>query len=148
MAGPEWDFVAFEVKSWGAPVTSWRMLPDGSGSWTEAVRTEGEPPTTPPALAWHDIEAAPANYAALESILRRLPHPAPNYEDCDNFMNDAPYGTLRLTRGATTTEIAWNDGCMDEDYRAFVAVLKEADEHVASLGKAAPVSRTDDPPSG
>ena len=42
-SGP-WDLIAFEVKSWGRPVTSWRLLADGSGSWTEAVRDDGTPP--------------------------------------------------------------------------------------------------------
>lgn len=144
--GPDWDFVAFEVKSWGAPVTSWRMTPDGGGSWTEALREDGTPFNQPPSLAWHTIEPAAANYSALEAILRKLPQVAPDYEDCENRMTDAAYGTIRLTRGATTTEIAWNDGCFDEDYRAFIAVLKEADEHVAAIGKAAPVSRVEQPP--
>ena len=143
-----WDFVAFEVKSWGGPVTSWRILPNGGGSWTEAIRPEGTPPTSPASQAWHEIEADAANYARLEAILRKLPSPAPDFNACDNFMSDMAYGTLRLTRGATTTEIAWNDGCLDDDYRAFMAVLREADEHMQALGKAAPVSRVDPPPAG
>lgn len=56
---------------------------------------------------------------------------------------DAPYGTIRITRGATTTEHAFNTGCFDADYARFVAVLKEADTLVATWGKAAPVSRTE-----
>ena len=144
--GPDWDFVAFEVKSWGSQVSSWRMTPDGGGSWTQAVREEGAPFNQPAPLAWHSFEAEAANYTALEAILRRLPQVAPDFEECENRMSDAAYGTLRLTRGATTTEIAWNDGCFDEDYRAFIAVLKEADEHVAAIGKAAPVSRVEQPP--
>ena len=142
-----WDFVQFEVKSWGAPISSWRILPDGGGSWTEAVPEDGQPPTVPAAQAWHEIEPDPANYAALEAILARLPDPAPDSGDCTNFMTDAPYGTLRLTRGATTTEIAWNSGCMDEDYLVFMGVLKEADPHMQAIGKAAPVSRVEAAPT-
>lgn len=142
---PDWDFIAFEVKSWGSQVSSWRMTPDGGGSWTQAVREDGAPFNQPAPLAWHSFEPEAANYTALETILRKLPQVAPDFEDCENRMSDAAYGTLRLTRGATTTEIAWNDGCFDEDYRAFLAVLKEADEHVADIGKAAPVSRVEQP---
>ncbi|WP_369025837.1 hypothetical protein [Qipengyuania sp. RANM35] len=128
-------------------MTSWRMLPDGGGSWTEAVRKEGEAFNSPPTLVWHEIDPDASNYVVLEKILRRLPKPAPDSQACTNFMTDAPYGLLRMTKGATTTEISWNDGCMDDDYRTFVAVLREADAHVAKLGKAAPVSRTEDPAS-
>lgn len=142
----DWDLVSFEVKSWGAPVTSWRILANGGGSWTEAVRSEGQPPTVPPALAWHEIEPDPSNYATLQEILQRLPATAPDSAKCERFMTDAAYGLLRMTKGATTTEIAWNDGCFDEDYRAFLSILKDADAHMAALGKAAPVTRTEEPP--
>jgi hypothetical protein len=36
-----WDMIAFKVKSWGRPISSWRLLPDGSGSWTQTVDTDG-----------------------------------------------------------------------------------------------------------
>lgn len=145
---PEWDMVVFEVKSWGAPISSWRILADGGGSWTEAVRADGA--AYPDyQLAWHEITPDPRNYIALEKVIRQLPKPAPDSQQCANFMADMAYGTIRLTRGATTIEIAWNDGCMDESYRAFMAVLKQADEHMQALGKAAPVTRTEGPaPSG
>ena len=146
-SAPDWDYVEFEVKSWGGPVTSWRILSNGGGSWTEAVRTNGQAPTTPASHAWHEIDPDAANYAALEAILRRLPNPAPDFNSCENFMSDMAYGTLRLTRGATTIEIAWNDGCLDDDYREFMGVLREAHEHMQALGKAAPVSRIE-PPAG
>lgn len=144
---PDWDMVAFEVKSWGAPVSSWRILSNGGGSWTEAVRPDGQPPTSVPSLAWHEIEPEAANYAELERILRQLPDPAPDADACENFMTDMPYGTLRLTRGATTIEIAWNSGCLDDGYVAFVSTLREADQHMQELGKAAPVSRVEPPPA-
>jgi len=141
--GPDWDFVSFEVKSWGAPITSWRIGPNGGGSWTEAVNEEGQSPRAQPSLAWHEIAENPANYIALEEILRRLPDPAPNSSGCKNFMTDAPYGILRMTKGATTIEIAWNDGCRDPDYREFIDILREADQHIAGLGKAAPITRSE-----
>ncbi|MBY6014981.1 hypothetical protein KUV75_08695 [Qipengyuania gaetbuli] len=145
---PDWDFVAFEVKSWGGPITSWRILPNGGGSWTEAIRPEGQPPTAPASQAWHEIEPDVTNYAKLEEILPKLPSPAPDFDACDNRMNDMAYGTLRLTRGATTTEIAWNEGCLDDDYQDFMGILREADEHMRTPGKAAPVSRVEPPDGG
>ena len=144
----EWDFVAFEVKSWGGPVTSWRILPNGGGSWTEAIRPEGDPPTAPASQAWHEIEPNETNYNRLAAILRALPDPAPDFNACENFMSDMAYGTLRLTRGAVTIEIAWNEGCLDDNYQAFMAVLRAADEHMQTLGKAAPVSRVEPAPGG
>ena len=60
------------------------------------------------------------------------------------MMNDAPYGTIRMTKGATTTEIRWNSGCMDQDYASFMGVLREADTLVSGWGKANPADRTED----
>ena len=142
-----WDFLEFEVKSWGSSRSSWRMLPNGGGSWTVAVQEDGQPPNAPAAQEWHEIEPEAGNYARLEAILDKLPDPAPDFQACANFMTDAAYGTLRLTRGATTTEIAWNSGCLDDDYVAFMDVLREADQHVQALGKAAPVSRVEPAPT-
>ena len=142
-----WDFVEFEVKSWGSSRSSWRMLPNGGGSWTVPVQEDGQPPNAPAAQQWHEIEPEAGNYVLLEAILDKLPDPAPDYQDCANFITDAAYGSLRLTRGATTTEIAWNSGCLDDDYVAFMDVLREADQHVQALGKAAPVSRVEPAPT-
>ena len=141
-SGP-WDLIAFEVKSWGRPVTSWRLLSDGSGSWTEAVRDEGAP-LHDYTLVWHEFAAGADGHRQVETLLSRLPDTIPDYADCANRMTDLPYGTLRLTRGATTVEIAWNSGCTDDGYRAFIEILKAADTTVAAWGRAAPVQRTED----
>ncbi|BDW81692.1 hypothetical protein MACH24_11300 [Erythrobacter sp. Dej080120_24] len=137
---PRWDFIAFEVKSWGETVTSWRMAPGVGGSWTEARKEAGEPLGSY-TLVWHEIDADARFYSTLESVLARLHQPAPDANDCDNFMTDLAYGTIRLTKGATTTEIAWNSGCMDEDYTDFIGVLKEADTLVAEAGRKGRVLR-------
>ena len=141
LAGP-WDMIAFDVRSWGRPLTSWRLLPGGSGSWTESVEERGERGPRFGAV-WHEVEAGPQGFGRLAAELARLPMPAPDSAACSNFIPDLPYGTLRLTRGATTIEIAWNSGCMDADYRAFVAVLKAADSMVAGWGRAGRVLRTE-----
>jgi len=141
-SGP-WDLIAFEVKSWGQPVTSWRLLADGSGSWTETVHDDGAPPGGY-RLVWHEFAAGANGYQQVESILSRLPDPVPDYADCANRMTDLPYGTIRLTRGATTVEIAWNSGCMDDGYRAFIDTLKAADTMIAARGRTGRVLRTEE----
>lgn len=135
--------IAFEVRSWGAPLTQWRYTLEYGGVWVEvAPKPDAPQPTW--TKDYHTLEADPARYAALEAIVRKLPTPAPDAARCTNFMTDAPYGTIRLTRGATTTEISWNSGCLDDDYAAFTAVLREADQMVAAWGKAVEVNRTED----
>ncbi len=142
-SGP-WDMVAFEVKSWGRPVTSWTLLADGSGSWTEAVRDEGAPPDGY-RLVWHEFAAGADGYRQVEAILSRLPESIPDYDDCANRMTDLPYGTLRLTHGATTVEVAWNSGCLDDGYREFIGTLKAADTVVAHWGRPGRVLRMEGP---
>lgn len=139
---PEWNFIAFETKSWGEPLSSWRLLNNGGGSWTEAVKAKGQSLGSY-LLVWHEIEPNVQNYIAIERILRGLPHPAPDFNRCANRMSDMPYGTIRLTSGATTIEIAWNSGCLDESYQSFLNILKDADGRVRALGKAGKVLRTE-----
>jgi hypothetical protein len=139
MAGP-WDMISFEVKSWGRPVTSWRLLSDGSGSWTETVAERG-PQAPRYSAVWHEFDAGEEGFGRVVRELSRLPVPAPNSGACADYITDLPYGTIRLTRGATTVEIAWNSGCMDEDYKAFIQTLKAADSIVAGWGRAGRVLR-------
>ena len=135
---PDWDMVVFDMKSWGEPVVSWRITSRGGGSWTETERGDRLGRYT---LVWHEIEPAAERYVALERILRRLPEQAPDSAECTNFMTDQPYGTIRLTRGATTVEHAYNAGCMDEAYAEFLATLRNANDLVALWGRDAPVLR-------
>lgn len=141
MAGP-WDMIAFEVKSWGRALSSWRLLRSGAGSWTETVEERGERSTRYSAV-WHEVDAGEPGFARVVAELARLTLPAPDPALCSQRMTDLPYGVLRLTRGATTLEIAWNSGCMDANYRAFVAILKAADSIVAAWGRAGAVLRTE-----
>jgi hypothetical protein len=144
--GP-WDMIAFEVKSWGRPVTSWRLLQNGSGSWTETVAAR-DAPASRYSLVWHEFDAGELGYERVATELSRLPMPAPDSAACADYITDLPYGTIRLTRGATTVELAWNSGCMDADYKAFIQVLKAADSIVAGWGRAGRVLRTEPlPPS-
>jgi len=138
-----WSFIAFETKSWGEPLSSWRLLRNGGGSWTETIKAKGQR-LGEYSIAWHEIEPNEQNYTAVERVLRRLPHPAPDFSECRNLVTDMPYGTIRLTSGATTIEISWNSGCMDESYRPFIDTLKEADAMVREWGKAGKVLRTED----
>lgn len=137
---PNWDIVAFEVKSWGQARSSWTIGRDGTGNWAEPVGTPSET-GAPTHTAYHLIEAGSSGFARIAAILSNLPDPAPDSRDCEQFMPDMAYGTVRLTKGATTTEIAWNAGCMDERYRSFMATLQQADELMREWGKAGKIVR-------
>lgn len=137
-----WDTVAFESKSWGRPIRSWTISSSGQGSWTKASEMEnGELARYD--LEWREVDAGAEGAAKLSALLSQVPVPAPDSSKCTDFMTDSVYGTLRITRGATTTEIAWNSGCMDEEYRAFLAPLREADQLVAEWGETGTYLRTE-----
>lgn len=142
---PDWDLIAFEVKSWGAPIHQWQFSPLYGGVWI-GVERKDDPSRIVWTKSFHTLDADGARYAELEALVRKLPRPAPDAADCSNMMTDMPYGTIRLTRGATTTEIAWQSGCLDDGYAGFIATLREADSLVTEWGKAVPVSRTEDQP--
>ncbi|MCJ2178585.1 hypothetical protein [Novosphingobium album (ex Hu et al. 2023)] len=137
-----WDLIAFEVKSWGRGISSWRIGTDGAGNWAESTDTAGEQ-TADTRTVYHVIEAGPDGFEQIRIILSHLPDPALDANSCRQFIPDMAYGTIRFTKGATTTEIAWNSGCMDDDYRTFMEALKQADELMRQRGKAGRILRTE-----
>ena len=140
---PSWDMLAFEVKRWRKIQTRWQFTPQYGGVWVEvSPKADAEAPTE--THAFHTLAQDPARFLKLADIVAKLPPVAPDSEACANMMNDAPYGTIRMTKGATTTEIRWNSGCMDQDYASFMGVLREADTLVSGWGKANPADRTED----
>lgn len=143
LAGP-WDRIVFERNSWGVPQGAWRLLPDGTGSWTETEREAGAPLDSYQ-LVRHELGIDPAAYARLRAIIESLPFPPPAYAGCTDFMTDQPYGTLRLEKDAAALEIAYNAGCRDDDYRPLIDGLRRADELVTRFGRDAPIVRGENP---
>lgn len=138
---PDYEEVVFEAKVRGQPVAAWSIFVDGSGVWSE-FRQEDGAPVSQYTRTYREIEPAIANYIGLEKILRQLPEDVPDYDKCEQRVTDAAYGTIRMASGAKTIELAWNDGCFDDDYRAFLQTLREADGYVAALGKDGEAMRT------
>ena len=139
----EWDRIALEANSWGRMVSGWSIGADGSGSWWERKNVDGTMmPNGAYTIAYHSFEAGPEGFAKVKAALADIPYPAPDAsQNCENFMTDAVYGTVRMTRMASTTETAWNEGCMDDDYVAFMGKLRAASQLTEGWGKAAGVSR-------
>ncbi|MEN7538337.1 hypothetical protein [Aurantiacibacter flavus] len=136
--------IAYDTNSWGRVVSGWIVGRDGAGTWYERVNDSGQPgPVGPYELRYHEFDVGPAQMAELEAVLANLPDSAPNPLDCEMFRTDDLYGTLRLTHGATTEELAYNQGCRDASYQRFMGQLLAADALVAEWGKAEPVSRTE-----
>ena len=143
-AAPAVEQIAYDTNSWGRVVSGWVVGPEGQGTWYERVNDSGQPgPVGPYELRYRLFAVSPVQMAELEAVLTGLPDPAPNPRDCKQFRTDDLYGTLRRTRGATTEELAYNQGCRDASYQRFMAQLLAADALVAKWGKAAPVSRSE-----
>lgn len=139
---PSWDMIRFEVKSWGRDVYSWQFTPRYGGVHMEfAMPNKGQ--SQERTIAYRPLPEDESRYGDLEAIIAKLPLPAPDTTGCKDLLPDLVYGTIRLTRGATTKEISWNSSCQDKDYAMFLAVLREADTLVRVWMKDIPVARTE-----
>jgi len=138
----QWDMIHFEVKALGERVYAWQFTPQYGGVHMRNVQPDPSN-LNQHATAYKTLDQNMQRYVALEAIIAHLSTPAPDSSICEDFMPHDGYGTLRLTRGATTTEIAWNAGCKDEVYATFMTFLREADDLVGSWAKDVPVSRTE-----
>ena len=134
--------VTLEARSWGRILSGWSVGPEGEGAWYTRENEDGTlVPFGPYRITYRSFDAGPAGAAALAGQLVALPDPVPDFAACENFMTDQVYGILRVTRGASTAETAWNEGCMDSDYAAFMDRLRAANTLVESWAASAPVER-------
>lgn len=134
----EWDMIRFEVKAWGGLVYAWQFTPLYGGAYMKTVQGDG-----PEITQIKSIDEDLDRYRDLERIVRQLPVPAPDANSCQEMMPHDAYGVIRLTRGATTTEISWNAGCKDVTYTKFMSVLREADDLVSDWVSKLPITRTE-----
>ena len=137
-SGSSWSTISFEMRSWGRILSTWRVSVSGAGNWTQSTDDGGKE-----MMAVHELAVGPDGFAQVATILDGLPSPAPDSATCESFMPDQPYGVVRMTNGATTTEIAWNAGCMDDPYLGFLKPLREANDLVKSWGEKGKVIRSE-----
>ena len=128
-AQPPFEAITFEIKSWGRPIDSWAVRADGSAEHVKMV--DEDPSTFPEYTLEHRVfTVLPADYAKLSAMAAALPEPRLSRDDCDERATDLPYGTLRLTRGEQEEAIAFDVGCLDARYQAFVGQLRAMDAAV------------------
>lgn len=131
--------VSFEANSWGKPLTTWVISHDGTGTWTKAEPFSGK--STPAVGETHSVTVPAGGLVRLDAILSKLPDTPPSDDNCKNRVTDMPYGKLAFSGGGQGGEkvYAFNLGCLDPAYRAFLDRLREADELVATWGRAGPL---------
>jgi len=139
-AAPAYEAIAFDINSWGRPIGSWEVHADGT---VRHHKSEGS------VFAAHRIEhrdftVDSAAYARLAAIAAALPHPRLRRDDCKERAMDLPYGNLRLTRGASEEAVAFDVGCRDARYQAFVGQLQAMDDLVGEWAEQHPVDRFED----
>ncbi len=136
---PTWDMIEMITRSWGRELTSWRVSPSGAGSWANVSVA----PDRPAERAIHSFDDSSGLFEQVRRALAGLPDPAPDSARCARMITDMPYGVLRLSRGATTIEIAWNSGCQDTGYKPLLDRLRRADDLVRAVGESTPILRTE-----
>ena len=122
----DYGAIAFEIKSWGHVIRGWNVSADGT---VRHVKIDGSP------FADHRVEhrefaVDAAAYARLAALAAALPSPRLDRNQCEERATDLPYGTLHLSRGKQQEEIAFDSGCLDAPYQAFMDQLMGMDELV------------------
>jgi hypothetical protein len=126
--------VAFRISSWGRPIDSWEVRADGSASHVAMVSDEGAPFTTY-RLEHREFTITPEDYARVVALAGELPQPRPSRDECEERVTDMPYGALELDKGGAREEIAFDVGCRDAAYQAFVDKLQAMDGLVTEWAK-------------
>ena len=139
-APARYEAIAFTINSWGRSLGSWEVHADGTvshvnveGSVFNAHRREHR-----------EFTIDGAAYRRLAAIAAELPEPRPQRADCKERATDLPYGTLTLSRGGVAEAIAFDTGCLDDRYQAFVGKLHAMDELVDGWAEQQPVDRVEE----
>lgn len=136
------ESVGFEINSWGRPIDSWEVGANGTGHFAEAVSDEGADFNTY-RLEHREFTVAPAEWARLTALAAELPQPRPDRDGCKQRMTDMPYGTVRVSHGGKEQAAAFDVGCRDARYQAYVDQLHAMDTLVTTWAKAHPVTRVE-----
>lgn len=136
------EAIAFRISSWGRPIDSWDVRADGTAHHATMVTDEGAPFQTY-RLEHREFTIAADDFARLAAIATALPQPRPQRDDCEMRATDFPYGALELSRAGTTESIAFDTGCHDAPYQAFVDQLQAMDDAVTALARPHPVARVE-----
>ena len=136
------EAIGFEINSWGRPIDRWDVSADGTAHYVEAAFDEGADFYTY-RLEHREFTLAPTEWARLAALAAQLPQPRPDRADCKQRMTDMPYGTVRVSSGGTEQATAFDVGCRDKRYQAFVEQLRAMDALVAAQAKAHPVIRVE-----
>ena len=134
--------IGFEISSWGRPIDSWEVRADGSAHHATMVSQPGAP-FGHYRLEHREFTIEPADYARLVALAQNLPQPRPQRNDCKELATDFPYGALELAKGGTSERIAFDLGCQDVPYQAFVGQLRAMDEQATALAGRYPVARVE-----
>jgi hypothetical protein len=126
--------VSFHISSWGRPIDSWAVRADGSASHVTMVSDEGASFQTY-RLEHREFTITADDYARIVALAGELPRPRLSRDDCEQRMTDMPYGALELERGGAREEIAFDVGCRDVRYQAFVEQVQAMDELVTGWAK-------------
>jgi hypothetical protein len=126
--------IAFRISSWGRPIDSWVVRADGSASHVTMVSDEGAPFQTY-RLEHRAFAIAADDYTRLVAMAGALPQPRLSRDDCEERATDMPYGALELERGGAVESIAFDVGCRDARYQAFVDQLQAMDELVTGWAR-------------
>ena len=126
--------IAFHVSSWGRPVSSWTIAPDGSGSYTHA-----EGPGFGTRLVTRKVDAGAQGFARIRALLAPAERAAAAPPGCGQRWTDFPYGAAVWTGAAGKAEIPFDLGCKNPALKPIHEALQAAGNQMQTWSKAGQV---------
>jgi len=122
--------ISVEYLSWGYLTASWQVAPNGDGEVREVEYLNGFGGSYD--LRIRRLHVGPEGFARLRALMepvRRFAAAGRRY-DCEHYVADGPYGTLRWNMDGTTGVFALSYGCMSDEARRLFAQAGQMDEAV------------------
>lgn len=138
--------IAFDIASWGKPLGSWEIAPDGTGSYSESEQIGGD--FLRYRITRRALKAGPEGYAEIRALLAPAERFAGKEIPCRLEITDQPYGKLVWRRAAGDVSVAFNYGCRSEETARIFPAIEKANARIKMWSRDGAVidTRQVDPP--
>jgi len=137
------EVISFKLNSWGKPLFSWTISPDGIGFYAESSPIAGK--------GFYDyhwtvrsIAVGPDGYSKIQRLMTPARALAKGSVECGERMTDLPYGSVSWQSPTAKLDGSFDTGCSSAAMRPIISSIQQAHNQVAEWSGKAKITEEKD----